>query len=366
MRPDGIVMREVAMTPLRVGILGATGLVGQRLVERLASHPWFRVTTLAASDRSAGLPYKGAAAWRLSGRVPDYAAEAIVRRCAVPEFGECDVVLSALDAAVAREVEPRFAEAGFAVISNSSAFRQDDAVPLLVPEVNPDHLGVIETARRRGAGFIVTNPNCSTTGLAVALAPLHRAFGLRRVLVATMQAVSGAGVEGPRALDVLDNVIPHIPGEEEKIETELGKILGDFDGARLRRADFAVSAHCHRVPTLDGHLEAVSIGLERKATASEIGDALRSFRSAAEPDRLPSACGPPIVVREEVDRPQPRLDRDCGGGMTVVVGRIRPCNVLDFRLLVLSHNTVRGAAGGTLLNAELLAARGLLARRSPA
>lgn len=354
------------MTPLAVGILGATGLVGQRLIERLAQHPWFRVVALAASDRSAGLPYERAAAWRLSDRVPEYVARMTVRRCDVAELEDCDVVLSALDTGIAREVEPRFAEAGFAVISNSSAFRQDDAVPLLVPEVNPAHLGLLEAARRRGAGFIVTNPNCSTTGLAVALAPLDRAFGLRRVVVATLQAVSGAGVEGPRALDLLDNVIPYIPGEEEKIESELGKILGHFDGTRLARAEVAVSAHCHRVPTLDGHLEALSVGFERVPSREALVQALREFRSEVESDALPSTSGPPIVVREEVDRPQPRLDRDSGGGMTVVVGRIRPCNVLDFRLLVLSHNTVRGAAGGTLLNAELLAARGLLRRRSRA
>jgi aspartate-semialdehyde dehydrogenase len=360
------VLREVTMQPFRVAILGATGLVGQRLVERLANHPWFRVTGLAASDRSAGRSYADAVIWRLSDGPPAHISRLALRRCAVPELEDCDVALSALDAAVAREVEPRFAEAGIPVVSNSSAFRQDDAVPLLVPEVNPAHLGLLDRPRREGAGFIVTNPNCSTTGLALALAPLHRAFGVRRVVVSTLQAVSGAGVDGPRALDLVDNVIPHIPGEEEKIERELGKILGAFDGARVARADLAVSAHCHRVPTLDGHLEAVSVGLDRKADLDELREALRSFRSEVEADGLPSACAAPIVVRDEVDRPQPRLDRDSGGGMSVVVGRLRPCNVLDYRLLVLSHNTVRGAAGGTLLNAELLAARGMLPRRSAA
>jgi len=352
----------VAMQPFRVGILGATGLVGQRLVERIVGHPWFRLTGLAASDRSAGRSYGEAVTWRLSSVPPEDIARLPVRRCEVRELDDCDVVLSALDTAVAREVEPRFAEAGIPVVSNSSAFRQDDSVPLLIPEVNPTHLGLLES--RKTPGFIVTNPNCSTTGLALALAPLDRAFGVRSVVVATLQAISGAGAEGPRALDLLDNVIPYIGGEEEKIERELGKILGRFDGSGLSRAAIDVSAHCHRVPTLDGHLEAVSVAFEREATENDLVRELREFRSGVEADRLPSACAAPIVVREEVDRPQPRLDRDCGGGMSVVVGRVRRCPVLDFRFIVLSHNTVRGAAGGTLLNAELLAARGMLPRRS--
>jgi aspartate-semialdehyde dehydrogenase len=358
-------VREVDMHTLRVGILGATGLVGQRLVARLVDHPWFRVAAVAASERSAGQRYARAASWRLSARPPDSVADLEVRRCDPRELDDCDLVLSALDTAVARELEPRFAEAGFPVISNSSAFRQDEAVPLVVPEVNPDHLGLLGAPRAARGGFIVTNPNCSVTGLAVALAPLHRDFGVRRIVVSTMQALSGAGVEGPRALDVVDNVIPYIAGEEEKIELELGKLLGRLEHGRVQRAEIAVSAHCHRVATLDGHLEAVSLGLERRASLEELTRSLTSFRSALAEEGLPSAQGAPIVVREEPDRPQPRLDRDCGDGMNVVVGRIRPCNVLDFRLLVLSHNAVRGAAGGTLLNAELLAARGwLVPRRS--
>jgi aspartate-semialdehyde dehydrogenase len=355
------------MEPYRVGILGATGLVGQRLVERLDGHPWFRVTALAASERSAGRPYSDAVNWRLSDDPPNAVKGLVVRRCLPEELQDCDLVLSALDAPVAHDVEPRFAAAGFPVISNSSAFRQHEEVPLLVPEVNASHLDLIEQPSRRNAGgYIVTNPNCSTTGLVLAIAPLDRVFGVDRLVVATLQAVSGAGIEGPRALDLLDNVIPCIPGEEEKLEREMGKLLGKLEGSRLRRAELAVSAHCHRVPTIDGHLEAVSIGLKRSADPKEVAAALREFRGETAEDDLPSGTARPIVVRDEPDRPQPRLDRDCGEGMSVVVGRIRPCPVLDVRLVLLSHNTVRGAAGGTLLNAELLASRGRLPRRNGA
>jgi aspartate-semialdehyde dehydrogenase len=366
MARDAIVEAEVEMKPYDVGILGATGLVGQRLIERLRHHPWFRVTALAASDRSAGHSYAEAVSWRLPTPLPEELAEQTVRACRVDDLEDCDLVLSALDAPVARELEPRFAEAGFAVISNSSAFRQHDDVPLVVPEVNASHLTMLdEVANRNDGGFIVTNPNCSTTGLVVAMAPLHRRFGIERLVVSTLQAVSGAGIEGPRALEMLDNVVPYIPGEEEKIEQEMGKILGAIEGTRLTRAPLAVSAHCHRVATTDGHLEAVSVGLSREADADEIVTALETFRGEIDGERLPSAITPPIVVRREPDRPQPKLDRDAGDGMTVVVGRVRPCPVLDFKIEVLSHNTVRGAAGGTLLNAELLASRGRITRRSP-
>jgi aspartate-semialdehyde dehydrogenase len=237
-------------------------------------------------------------------------------------------------------------------------------VPLIVPEVNATHLSLIDEPRRRnGGGFIVTNPNCSTTGLVVALAPLHRAFGLRSVVVSTMQAASGAGLAGPSALQLLANVLPYIPGEEEKIEQEVGKIFGRVEGAEVARQSIAVSAHCHRVPTVDGHLEAVSVELEREADLPAVRAAMDGFRGELEPGSLPSATHRPLVVRDEPDRPQPRLDCDAGNGMTVVVGRLRPCPVLDFRFVVLSHNTIRGAAGGTLLNAELLAAHDLLPGR---
>lgn len=365
MASDAIVEAEVEMRPYRVGIVGATGLVGQRLIERLAEHPWFRIEALAASERSAGRLYAEAVSWRLPTELPSQVGALTVRKCRVEELENCDLVLSALDAPIAAELEPRLARAGIPVISNSSAFRQDEDVPLVVPEVNASHLSLLDGVQERNAGgFIVTNPNCSTTGLVMAMAPLHRKFGVERMVVSTMQAVSGAGVEGPRALEMLDNVVPYIPGEEEKIELEMGKILGSIDGARLQRAELVVSAHCHRVATTDGHLEAVSVGLGSDTTTEDVIAALEGFRGEIEDEDLPSASAPAIVVRREVDRPQPRLDRDAGGGMTVVVGRVRPCPVLDFKIEVLSHNTVRGAAGGTLLNAELLAARGRIARRS--
>jgi aspartate-semialdehyde dehydrogenase len=355
------------MRTYQVGILGATGLVGQRLIELLTDHPWFRIRVLAASDRSAGKPYAEAASWQLAGRPATAIGRMVVRPCRVEELGSCDLVFSALDTAVAQQLEPRVAEAGLPVISNSSAFRQHAEVPLIVPEVNATHLSLIEDARRRNdGGFIVTNPNCSTTGLVVALAPLHRAFGLRNVVVSTMQAVSGAGLAGPSALQLLANVVPYIPGEEEKMEQEVGKILGRVDGVAVARQSIAVSAHCHRVPTIDGHLEAVSVGFERRTDLAAVRSAMDEFRGELEPGVLPSATHRPLVVRDEPDRPQPRLDCDAGNGMTVVVGRLRPCPVLDFRFVVLSHNTIRGAAGGALLNAELLAARDLLPTKGSA
>lgn len=354
------------MSRYAVGILGATGLVGQRLLERLSRHPWFVARVLGASDRSSGRPYAEAARWMLGGNPPPEMGALVVRPCEPQAFAECDVVLSGLDARVARDIEGAFAAAGHAVVSNSSAYRMDDDVPLLVPEVNALHLSLLEAQRARtGGGFVVTNPNCSVTGLALALAPLDRAFGVKRVFVATLQALSGAGLEGPRGLEALDNVIPYIAGEEEKIEREVGKILGRAEGGRVRPAEIAVSAHCHRVPTLDGHLEAVSVELARPASPAEAAAVLRGFRGDAAERALPSSPEALIVVRDEPDRPQTRLDRDTHGGMAVVVGRIRPCPLTTLRFVVLSHNTVRGAAGGALLNAELLAACGLLRRRVP-
>ena len=351
----------------KVGVLGATGLVGQRLVQRLASHPWFELVALGASERSAGRQYADAARWTLAEDPPEAAAGMRVVRCRPAELDACDLVFSALDARHAREIEPSFAEAGFAVVSNSSAFRMEEDVPLLVPEVNGDQLSLLEHQRSRtGGGYVVTNPNCSTAGLALAAAPLHRAFGIRRLVVTTLQAVSGAGVDGPSALELTDNVLPYIPGEEHKLECELSKILGSVDGGRLKPDGVVVSAHCHRVGVLDGHLEAVSMELERSVAPEEAAESLRGFRGESEARELPSSAARPIVVREEPDRPQPRLDRSTGDGMSVVVGRIRPCPVLGLKMELLSHNTVRGAAGGTLLNAELLAARGLVPRRGGA
>jgi aspartate-semialdehyde dehydrogenase len=300
----------------------------------------------------------------LPGPIPQKASALRVSGCAPSDFAGCDLVLSALDAPVAQDVEPALAKAGIAVVSNSSAWRMAGGVPLIVPEVNGSHASVI--AGTPGGGFVVTNPNCSVTGLALALAPLHRTFGVRRVVVATMQSISGAGLAGPRAIDVLDNVIPYIAGEEEKIEAELGKILGGVHGSEFVPAAIAVAAHCHRVPTLDGHLEAVSVELARPATPEAAMAALATFRGETDGLNLPTAPQLPIELRREPDRPQTRLDRDAGAGMTVVVGRVRPCPVLTLRFVVLSHNMVRGAAGGAMLNAELLAARQLLPRRSAA
>lgn len=352
------------MRPYAVGIAGATGLVGQRLVAGLAEHPWFRLVAVGASERSSGAAYADATRWMLPDPIPEKAATLVVSGCAPEDFSECDLVLSALDAPIARDVEPRLSSRGLAVVSNSSAFRMAPDVPLLVPEVNGK--AVVRIAARAASGYIVTNPNCSVTGLALALAPLDRAYGVRRVVVTTLQAVSGAGLSGPRAVEILDNVVPYIAGEEDKIEVELGKILGGANAARFVPADIAVSAHCHRVPTLDGHLEAVSVELEKKPTPEEAVLTLASFRGDIEGLGLPTAPALPVVVRSEPDRPQPRLDRDCGGGMSAVVGRVRSCPVLTLRFVVLSHNMVRGAAGGALLNAELLAARELLPRRSRA
>jgi len=345
-----------------VGIAGATGLVGQRLVARLAAHPWFRVAAVGASERSIGRPYREAVRWMLPASLPDDVAARPVVSCGPEDFAGCDVVFSALDTPVAREVEPALARAGIAVISNSSAFRMDPDVPLVIPEVNGRH--VLRLEARAGSGFIVTNPNCTVTGLALALAPLHRAFGVTRLVVATMQSISGAGIEGPRAIETLDNVVPFIPGEEEKIEAELGKLLGEASPSGFTPAVVRVAAHCHRVPTVDGHLVAVSVELARGATPEAAIEAIEAFRGDLGGTELPTAPARPLTVRREPDRPQTRLDRDEAGGMGVVVGRVRTCPVLTLRLVVLSHNMVRGAAGGTLLNAEWLASRDLLPRRT--
>jgi len=349
---------------VKVGILGATGLVGQQLVSRLEGHPWFELVALAASERSKGLRYGEATSWMLGPDPPRSVAGTVLCGCGAEDLAGCELLLSALDASAAGELEPLLTRAGFPIVSNASAFRQAPDVPLLIPEINADHLALIDSQRTdRSAGFLVTNPNCSVTGLALALAPLHRAFTVRRVVVTTLQAVSGAGLSGPRALDLVDNVVPFIRGEEEKIESELTKILGRMEGARLCEAELRVSAHCHRVAVQHGHLEAVSVELERSASPEQAARTLAEFEGGLRDLDLPSAPSRPIVVRSESDRPQPRLDRDTGSGMSVVVGRLRPCPVLGLKLELLSHNTVRGAAGGTLLNAELLVARGWLEGR---
>ena len=347
----------------RVGILGATGLVGQRLIERLRDHPWFDVQVVAASSRSVGRAYSDAAQWCLDGEVPPGVAGMRVRGCGPADLAGCDLVLSALDSATAREIEPRLREAGLPVISNSSAHRMMAGVPLVIPEVNPSQLDLVRAQRERhGGGFIVTNPNCSAIGLALGLAPLHRSYGLKRIVVTTMQAISGAGLDGPRALDLLDNVVPYIAGEEEKLEQELAKIFGEVEDGVVRPSPLEVSAHCHRVGVRDGHLEAVSMELGRSVEPEEAVETLRGFTAPGDVGNLPSSVPRPIRVRDEIDRPQPRLDRNAGEGMAVVIGRVRRCPVLGLKMEVVSHNAIRGAAGGTLLVAELLAERGLVGR----
>ncbi len=343
---------------LPVGILGATGIVGQRFIQALEHHPWFEVAWLAASERSAGHAYAQAARWRLRTTIPAKVAGMTVSN---PDpDGAPKIIFAALDAKVASELEPRFASAGCAVVSNSSALRMEEDVPLVIPEVNADHLALVHNQRWRksSGGFAVTNPNCSAIGLVLALAPLQRHFGLEKVMVTTMQAVSGAGYPGVASLDILGNVIPYISKEEEKMEEETRKLLGSVADGKVHLADFKISAQCNRVAVEDGHTESVSVLLKKKATAEEIISVWRQFRSVPQELKLPTAPSEPVVYDSAPDRPQPRFDVDRGAGMTTSVGRLRPCGVLDWKFTVLSHNTIRGAAGAALLNAELLKAQG--------
>jgi len=343
-----------------VGVLGATGAVGQRFIQLLADHPWFEVAELAASDRSAGKRYAEACVWRLPGGPPADVARLPVAAC--NGTFRSRVLFSALDSAVAGEFEADLAARGHAVVSNARNHRMDPDVPLLIPEVNADHLEALATQRRRtGGGYIVTNTNCSVVGLAMALAPLERAFGLESVAVVTLQALSGAGYPGVASLDVADNVVPFIGGGEgDKIEAEPRKILGRFVDGVFRDAEFRVSASVHRVPVSDGHSLAMFVRLRRRATPEEATRALAEFSGEPQRRRLPFAPERPIHVLSGDDRPQPRLDRDRERGMAVSVGRIRADGVHDLKLQALVHNTVRGAAGAAVLNAELLLARGLL------
>ncbi len=339
-----------------VGVLGATGMVGQQFVARLARHPWFRVTWLAASERSEGKAYADAAPWRLAMPMPEAFAKVTVNACE-PGRGP-KILFSALDAKAADQLEHVFAAAGHIVLSNARSHRMDPLVPLLIPEVNADHLSVLPEQRKvKGwSGAIVTNPNCATVVLAMALAPL-RPFGIKRVIVTTLQAVSGAGYPGVASLDILGNIIPFIGGgEEEKIETETLKILGDVRAPH--RA--IVSAQVTRVAVIDGHTTSVSVELELKPSVDEVVRAMRAFRGRPQALGLPSAPDPPIVVLDAENRPQPRLDVDRGDGMTVSVGRVRACPVLTHKFVALGHNTIRGAAGASILNAELMNAEGLL------
>ena len=347
----------------RAGILGATGTVGQRLVQLLADHPWFELTEVAASERSSGKKYSEAVNWHLNTPIPAGAANLIVK--SLEPALECDFVFSALDSSVAGPAEEEFARAGYPVVSNSKNHRMSPDVPLLIPEVNAAHLDAIPVQQKNrgyGSGFIVTNPNCSTAGLVLVLKPLADAFGLEKIFVVTLQAVSGAGYPGVASLDILGNVVPFIGGEEEKMEEEPQKLLGRWDGSRFVEAGVGISAHCNRVPVENGHLECLSLSLKKIATLAEVREALRDFTVSEELAALPTAVRNPVIVLDEENRPQPRRDVNAGNGMAAVVGRVRECPLLDVKLTLLSHNLLRGAAGAALLNAELLASRGLFTR----
>ena len=347
-------------TRIQVGILGATGMVGQHFIKFLQGHPWFELTWLGASDRSAGKRYKDAMTWHLPGGVPETVADLTVEES---QPGNAPHLLfSAMDASVATEIERAFARAGHVVVSNSKNHRMEPDVPLLVPEINPDHLKLVPVQQRaRGwKGQIVTNPNCSTAGLTMGLAPLAE-FGITKVIVTTMQAISGAGYPGVPSMDIMGNVIPFIGGEEEKMEVETQKILGAFRGDHIEPLAARVSAHCNRVAVVDGHTETVSIAFSSKPTEQDLRRAIAGFSGVPQQRNLPSAPAAPVVYLEESNRPQPRKDADRGRGMTASIGRLRPCPVLDWKFVVLSHNTIRGAAGAAVLNAELMHSEGMLA-----
>ena len=344
---------------IEVGVLGATGMVGQHFVKFLQGHPWFDLTWVGASDRSSGKKYRDATSWRLDGVMPDRAADLTVEDCKPGNAPR--LVFSATDASVATEIEQAFAQAGHVVVSNSRNHRMEPDVPLLIPEVNPDHLKIIPLQQRRRGwkGQIATNPNCSTIVLAMSLAPL-KSFGITRVLATTMQAISGAGYPGVASMDINANVIPFIGSEEEKMQQETQKILGDFAGDAIRPLQAKVSAQCNRVPVVNGHMVATSVEFERQPSEAAILEALESFRSLPQERNLPSAPPRPILYMTDKDRPQPRRDVDRERGMAVFVGRLRACPTLHYKFIALGHNTIRGAAGAAVLNAELMYSEGLL------
>lgn len=349
------------MSQISVAVLGATGSVGQRFISLLDGHPMFKVVALAASDRSVGQPYSKACRWVLSDPMPAWARDMVVVPCS-PESVEAKIVFSALPAELAKDLEPKFAQAGMAVCSNASSYRRDPDVPLLLPEINADHIGLIRGQRQaRGwSGCILTNPNCTSTGLAVALKALQDAFGLQRAFVVSLQALSGAGYPGIPSLDIIDNVIPNIGGEEEKVEWESRKMLGKLGADGVALADIKFSAHTNRVAVIDGHLVCASVELGQAASPEQAIEVLRAYQAPTASRDLPFAPKPVIVVRDEADRPQPRLDRMTGKGMTTVVGRVRQDPLFHLKFVVLSHNTIRGAAGGSIYNAELLVAESLV------
>lgn len=349
------------MNKIPVAILGATGLVGQRFITLLANHPWFEIAVLAASDNSVGKKYGEAAKWQLPYEIPPALYEMNVQPCD-PHRVQTPLVFSALPTDVAGEIEVEFAKRGAIVSSNASPHRMDPDVPLLIPEVNAEHLALAEAQKQRlgSQGFILCNGNCTTIHLVLALAPLHQRFGLKRVLVTSMQALSGAGYPGVASLDIIDNVVPYIGGEEDKVEQEPLKMLGELDGTSVQFARIRISAHCNRVATRDGHMETVSVEFAEKPSLGDIIEAFDQFRGVPQDLALPMAPEHPTVYRREPDRPQVKLDRDAEKGMATIIGRLRECNVLDYKFVLLGHNTLRGAAGATVLNAELLLARGMI------
>src|ERR1039458_98104 len=348
-------------TRIEVGILGATGMVGQHFIKFLQGHPWFDLKWLGASDRSAGKRYKDAMTWHLAGGAPDSVANLTVEECKPGNAPR--VLFSAMDASVATEIERAFAAAGHVVVSNSKNHRMESDVPLLVPEINPDHLHLVPGQQRaRGwKGLIVTNPNCSTVVLTMGLGPL-KPFGITRVVATTMQAISGAGYPGVPSMDIMGNVIPHIGGEEEKMQQETQKILGEFRDGSIELLAAKVSAHCNRVAVVDGHTVTVSVEFSSKPTVADLRAAFDSFTGVPQQRRLPSAAPRPVIYMEEANRPQPRKDAERENGMAAFVGRLRPCPVLDYKFVALAHNTVRGAAGAAVLNAELMQSEGMLDR----
>lgn len=349
------------MNQIPVAVLGATGSVGQRFMSLLDNHPWFKVVALAASDRSAGQKYSSAARWVLNEPMPEYARDMVVVP-ATTEAVQAKIVFSALHNEIAKDLEPQFAQAGMAVCSNASSYRRAEDVPLLLPEVNAEHIQLVKVQRQqRGwSGCIMTNPNCTSTGLTVALKALDDAFGVKKVFAVSMQALSGAGYPGVPSLDIMDNVIPNINGEEEKVEWEPRKMLGKWKDGGVEIADIQFSVHTNRVAVTDGHTVCASVGLANPADPQSVESVLRAYAAPASARDLPSSPRPAIEVRSEADRPQPRLDRLTGKGMTTVVGRVRRDPIFDIKFVVLSHNTIRGAAGGSIYNAELLVQEGLL------
>lgn len=349
------------MKKIEVGVLGATGMVGQHFVKFLQDHPWFDLKWVGASDRSAGKKYRDATSWRLDGAMPQSVAGLTVDEC--KPGGAPRLVFSAMDANVATEIERAFAEAGHVVVSNSKNHRMEADVPLLVPEVNADHLKLVPLQRKKRGwkGQIVTNPNCSTVALTMALGPM-KPFGIRRVVATTMQAISGAGYPGVASMDIMANVIPYIGGEEEKMQQETQKIMGDFRGDHVEPLAAQVSAHCNRVPVVDGHTITVSVEFASKPSAEDLIAAIRNFRGAPQERQLPSAPPQPVYYMEEENRPQPRRDACRDRGMAGFVGRLRPCPVFHYKFVALAHNTIRGAAGAAVLNAELMSAEGYLDR----